>query len=257
MPRTLIPFLILTLTAPILAADHAPAPEFDRIVIDDNFPGAYQVEIADINGDKKPDIIALGGSTVAWYENPTWKKRIITDKSSTPSVISSATRDLDGDGLAEVAIAYDFEMNQPHRGELLLAIPGRNPRRPLDHPPHRPLPQHPPPPLGRLRQRRPPRPHHRPHLRRKRQTPHLRPGPRHPPLPPHHRAHQEPQRLEVRPHAPDETPRHARHRRSRTHRPRTPGRPYRLENPGPLRQQPRCRLPSSTTPKWPSATRPP
>ena len=53
--------------------------EFDRVVIDANFPGAYQVEVADVNGDKKPDVIAVGGSTCAWYENPTWKKRIVTD----------------------------------------------------------------------------------------------------------------------------------------------------------------------------------
>ncbi|HEU5117633.1 MAG TPA: VCBS repeat-containing protein, partial [Isosphaeraceae bacterium] len=127
MPRTPTLILILTLSTTTRAADHAPAPEFDRIVIDDNFPGAYQVEIADINGDKKLDIIALGGSTVAWYENPTWKKRIITNKSTTPGVISSASRDLDGDGRAEIAIAYDFEMNQPHRGELLLASQGETP----------------------------------------------------------------------------------------------------------------------------------
>ena len=56
----------------------AYSQEFDRIVIDANFPGAYQVEVADVNGDKKPDIVAVGGSTCAWYENPTWKKRIVT-----------------------------------------------------------------------------------------------------------------------------------------------------------------------------------
>ena len=60
------------------------AQEFDRIVIDANFPGAYQVEVADVNGDKKPDIIAVGGSTCAWYENPTWKKRIVTGRSRRP-----------------------------------------------------------------------------------------------------------------------------------------------------------------------------
>lgn len=126
MPRLSLVLLVLTLSPSIRADDHAPPPKFDRIVIDDNFPAAYQVEVADINGDQKPDIIALGGSTVAWYENPSWKKRIITDKSTAPSVISSASRDLDGDGKAEVAIAYDFEMNSPHRGKLGLAIPGES-----------------------------------------------------------------------------------------------------------------------------------
>ena len=39
----------------------------------------------------------------------------------TPDIISSATLDLDGDGKAEVAIAFDFAMDQPKRGKLLLA----------------------------------------------------------------------------------------------------------------------------------------
>jgi hypothetical protein len=102
----------------------AYSQEFDRIVIDANFPGAYQVEVADVNGDKKPDVIAVGGGTCAWYENPNWKKRIVTGPKQAPGVISSATADVDGDGKAEIAIAYEFEMNAPTRGKLLLAVQG-------------------------------------------------------------------------------------------------------------------------------------
>lgn len=116
----------LVLLAWIACAPGEPT-KFERVVIDAAFPDAYQVEVADINGDKKPDIVALGGSTCAWYENPTWKKRIITGPDQAPGVISSAAADLDGDGKAEVAIAYDFEMNQPKRGKLLLARQGASP----------------------------------------------------------------------------------------------------------------------------------
>src|SRR5262249_38694377 len=52
--------------------------------------------------------------------------RIITGSDATPGIISSATADLDGDGKAEVAIAYDFEMNEPKRGKLGLAIQGKS-----------------------------------------------------------------------------------------------------------------------------------
>ncbi|MGZ3487098.1 MAG: FG-GAP repeat domain-containing protein, partial [Isosphaeraceae bacterium] len=103
---------------------HSEETRFDRVVVDNNFPDGYQVEVADVNGDRKPDIIALGGSTCAWYENPTWKKRIVTAGKQTPGIISSATADLDGDGRAEIAIAYDFEMNEPTRGKLALAMQG-------------------------------------------------------------------------------------------------------------------------------------
>jgi hypothetical protein len=107
------------------AAEPAPLLPLDRVVIDDNFPGGYQVEVADVNGDGRPDVVALGGGTCAWYENPSWKKRVVTNSKQTPGIISSATADLDGDGKAEVAIAYEFAMNEPTRGKLLLATQGQ------------------------------------------------------------------------------------------------------------------------------------
>jgi hypothetical protein len=115
----------LALSSYSSAAD--PLPKFERIVVDDNFPGGYQVEVADVNGDRKPDIVAIGGSTCAWYENPGWKKRIITTKAQTPGIISSATADLDGDGKSEIAIAYEFAMSEPTKGKLLLASQGKGP----------------------------------------------------------------------------------------------------------------------------------
>ncbi|SIO58714.1 Repeat domain-containing protein [Singulisphaera sp. GP187] len=126
--RSVAAFLLpigLCCSLPCVAADPRPLPQFERIVIDDQFPGAYQVEVADVNGDGKPDVVALGGGTCAWYENPTWKKRIVTNPQQTPGIISTATADLDGDGKAEIAIAYEFAMNQPAKGKLLLAHPGK------------------------------------------------------------------------------------------------------------------------------------
>lgn len=99
----------------------------ERTVIDANFPGAYQVEVHDVNGDNRPDVIAVGGSTCAWYENPTWKKRIVATGKQTPGIISSASADLDGDGKAEIAIAYEFNMNKPSTGKLLLGRQGAGP----------------------------------------------------------------------------------------------------------------------------------
>ncbi len=107
------------------AAARGDEPRFERVVVDDAFPGAYQVEAVDVNGDGKVDIVAVGGGTCAWYENPRWTKRIVTSPSITPGIISSATADLDGDGRAEVAIGYDFEMNEPKRGKLLIARQGQ------------------------------------------------------------------------------------------------------------------------------------
>jgi hypothetical protein len=107
-----------------LTSATAYSQDIQRTVIDQDLPAAYQVEVADVNGDKRPDIVALGGSTCAWYENPTWRKRIVSSGKQTPGIISTATADLDGDGQAEIAIAYDFAMNEPTRGKLALAVQG-------------------------------------------------------------------------------------------------------------------------------------
>ena len=119
------PRLVPPLLFALAVAAQARAVEFERIVIDDNFPGAYQVEVADVNGDGKPDVIAVGGGTCAWYENPSWKKRVVTTSKQTPGIISSASADLDGDGKAEIAIAYEFAMNEPTKGKLLVASQGK------------------------------------------------------------------------------------------------------------------------------------
>ena len=49
----------------------------------------------------------------------------MTGAKQTPGIISSATADIDGDGKAEIAIAYEFAMNTPTTGKLLLAVQGR------------------------------------------------------------------------------------------------------------------------------------
>lgn len=110
----------------LLACVQDAAPRCERVVVDAEFPGGYQVEVADVNGDGRLDIVALGGATCAWYENPSWTKRAITTSAQTPGIISSATADLDGDGRAEVAAAFEFAMNEPTKGKLLLARRGES-----------------------------------------------------------------------------------------------------------------------------------
>ena len=126
--RTLAASILLGSFAASALADDPPklTVRFDRVVIDDQFPGAYQVEVVDVDGDGKPDIVALGGSTIAWYQNPTWTKRVIATGGDplAGDIISSSTVDLDGDGKAEIAIACKFAMKVPTRGKLFLASQG-------------------------------------------------------------------------------------------------------------------------------------
>ncbi len=85
----------------------------------DHLPGAYQCAVADINGDGKPDLVALSGdkSEIAWYENPTWKKHLLT--TSTRRNIDIAAYDLDGDGKLEIAVASEFDLGNTRTGGRL------------------------------------------------------------------------------------------------------------------------------------------
>jgi len=83
-------------------------------------PEAYQCAVADVNGDGKPDIIRLSsgqpGRKIAWYENPSWKKHLVTTATRR---ISIAAFGLDSDSKLEIAVASeDFDLNNARGGRL-------------------------------------------------------------------------------------------------------------------------------------------
>jgi hypothetical protein len=88
--------------------------KFQRHLID-NFPAGYQVAVADINGDGRPDVIALStdADRVDWYENPTWRRHPVA---RTAKNIDLAVRDLDGSGRPAIAVASGFYFNDSARG---------------------------------------------------------------------------------------------------------------------------------------------
>jgi hypothetical protein len=97
---------VLLLSSPLAAADF---PKFKAQEIDAGLKIGYAVLIADINGDKKPDIVVVDQHKVVWYENPgrqgaEWKKRIILDGKTRPDNVCAAAVDIDGDGLPEIVL---------------------------------------------------------------------------------------------------------------------------------------------------------
>lgn len=113
--------LVLALVAAV------PSPVFQRHLID-RLPGGYQVAVADVNRDGRPDVIALATDTsrVEWYENPTWARHTLA---TVDRPIDLACRDLDGDQTPEIAVAAGFYFSESNRGgELWLLKSKGDPR---------------------------------------------------------------------------------------------------------------------------------
>ncbi len=99
----------MTATSPVAQpASVDPVAGFVAHTIDTGLSGGYQVVVADLNGDGKPDIVALasGLKELRWYENPGWDKHVLVTGINQP--INAAAYDVDRDGIPEIALAHEF-----------------------------------------------------------------------------------------------------------------------------------------------------
>lgn len=92
----------------LTVANFANSATFIPHEIATGLKGGYQVISADLNRDGKPDLIALapGTNELVWFENPGWQRHVIL--SNVPRMINCAAWDIDGDGIPEIALAYEF-----------------------------------------------------------------------------------------------------------------------------------------------------
>ena len=91
-----LPITLLALAAASTLA--AAEPKFRQQDIDTKVGVGYGLQIADMDGDKKVDIILVDKDKVAWYKNPTWKKHQISGHLTKRDHVCVAAKDLDGDG---------------------------------------------------------------------------------------------------------------------------------------------------------------
>jgi len=103
MRRTISLILLLCLTNLAVAEDGFPS--FEAKVLDANIGKVcYAVTLADVNGDKKQDIVAVSDTRVLWYENPSWKSRVIISEQTPKDNVCIAPMDIDGDGSDEIVL---------------------------------------------------------------------------------------------------------------------------------------------------------
>jgi hypothetical protein len=99
---------VVALVATLALTGQTTAPNFAAHTIATGLSGGYQVVVADLNRDAKPDIVAVasGLKEIRWYENPDWKPHALVTGINQP--INAAAHDVDGDGIPEIALAHGF-----------------------------------------------------------------------------------------------------------------------------------------------------
>jgi aldos-2-ulose dehydratase/isomerase family protein/VCBS repeat protein/FG-GAP repeat protein len=101
----------LTVVSLTSAPASSGAVEFRPHDIETKFPGGYAVGVIDVNKDGKLDVIGVSQRVpeLAWYENPTWERHVMTD--GLAGIVNFAAADIDGDGIPEVAFESGFAMS--------------------------------------------------------------------------------------------------------------------------------------------------
>ena len=120
------PFLTLLLIgAPLtLPAAGEAVPRFRAVDVDTQIQIGYGVTVADVNGDKKPDILLADKNLIVWYENPGWEKHVIAEKLTVKDHVCIAAADIDGDGKCEVAVGAGWDPGDTvNSGALFYMVP--------------------------------------------------------------------------------------------------------------------------------------
>jgi len=89
-------------------------PKFREQVLDPEIGKVcYAVTLADVNGDGRLDAVAVSENRVLWYENPSWKKRVIIDNQTIADNVCIAPHDIDGDGKIDFALGAGWTGKNP------------------------------------------------------------------------------------------------------------------------------------------------
>ncbi len=122
--KALVPLLLCSVST---FAAAPPEPKFRAVDVDTKVGIGYGLAIADVDGDKKLDILLVDKDVVAWYQNPTWQKHIIAEKLTEKDHVCIAAADIDGDGKAEIAIGAEWNPGDTQNsGAVFYLIPPKD-----------------------------------------------------------------------------------------------------------------------------------
>ena len=72
----------------------------------------YGLQITDVDGDGKTDIVLADKKTIQWYEYPNWEKHVIAKNLTLRDNVCVTARDIDGDGKSEIAVGAQWNFRE-------------------------------------------------------------------------------------------------------------------------------------------------
>jgi len=100
-------------------------PEFQwRELTIDQIEIGYGLQLTDVDGDGKTDIVLADKNTIQWYQNPKWEKHIIARDLTERDNVCVTARDIDGDGKCEIAVGGQWNFREAQKdGTVFYLIP--------------------------------------------------------------------------------------------------------------------------------------